>query len=76
MEQIENWIWDTNLRPLIEVLAWLADYQLFEGEWDLIRAGVHDTDSDARPARWFDKVLLLHGDWRNQAGSIKISGWG
>ena len=61
MEEIGNWIWETNLRPLVEVLAWLADYELFEGEWDLIRNGVCDTDSDAHPPRWFDHEFLGRG---------------
>jgi len=54
MEVIGNWVWEINLRPLVEVFAWLTGYEILEEEWHLIMTGVQGTDSDAQPERWFD----------------------
>jgi len=54
MAEVANWIWRTNLRPFVEVLAWLSHYELADGEWDAILSGVEQSDSDAVPPRWYN----------------------
>ena|SRR6266481_4947306 len=59
MAKVGNWIWLQNLQPFVEVLAWLSGYELSDGEWDAIRFGVEESDSDANPPRWYNYVY--HG---------------
>jgi len=54
MKKIANWIWSDNLRPFVDVLAWLCEYDLADGEWDTISHGVNESDSDATPERWYE----------------------
>ena len=39
MEVIGNWIWEINLRPLVEVLAWLTGYEILEEGSSLFQVG-------------------------------------
>ena len=47
-----GWIWTENLRPFLEVLAVLTEYQFDESDWHAFTAAVDGTDSERGP--WFD----------------------
>ncbi|MEM7762452.1 MAG: hypothetical protein AAF290_00100 [Pseudomonadota bacterium] len=52
MSKVGGWVLEGNVRPFIDILASLVNYDLDEGEWDYIRYGLDDTDSDAEPPAW------------------------
>jgi len=54
---VVNWIWANNVRPLMDVLAWLTSYDLTEDEWNVIAEGVDESDGDAKPPREFEWEL-------------------
>jgi hypothetical protein len=54
MATVANWIWRGNLRPFVDVLAWLSCYELSDGEWEALYLGVEESDSDANPPRWYN----------------------
>jgi hypothetical protein len=53
MTTVRNWVWHQNIRALVDVLTRLSRYELSESEWEAIRLGVEQSDSDATPPRWY-----------------------
>ncbi len=51
---IAGWIWLANLRPFVDILAGIVDYDLADGEWNAIYFGVKESDSDAIPPQWYE----------------------
>ena len=45
---VQGWIFEENLQPFVELLAFLAGYRLYDEEYDwvAIEYGVKDTDVD------------------------------
>ncbi|MEH2417435.1 hypothetical protein [Nostoc sp.] len=47
-----NWIFDKNLKPLIEILAMFCDYKIDQDDLDTIYSGVKKTDYEKDV--WFE----------------------
>ncbi|MFI5849072.1 hypothetical protein ACIA8B_24350 [Micromonospora chalcea] len=63
-----------NVRPLIESLAALVDYEADGWDWDAIEAGLRGTDADD-PHGWYDYPLIgtaatLRLELANDPGSV------
>jgi hypothetical protein len=69
----DSWILTANVRPLVESLAALIDYETDDWDWDAIEAGLRDTDAED-PQGWYDYPLIgtttLRLDLANDPGSI------
>jgi hypothetical protein len=44
---MNTWIYEDNLRAWLELVAGIVGYKFDELDWDAVRAGVADTDSEA-----------------------------
>ncbi|MFY1616951.1 hypothetical protein [Micromonospora sp. WMMD736] len=69
-----SWVLAANVRPLIESLAALVDYEADAWDWDAIEAGLRGTDADD-PHGWYDYPLIgtvatLRVELANDPGSI------
>lgn len=68
-----GWVLTTNVRPLVESLAALIDYEPDDWDWDAIGAGLGGTDADD-PHGWYDYPLVgtttLRLEMANDPGSI------
>jgi hypothetical protein len=56
-EPITGWIWDRNLRALLELLSRYSGYTFDESDWETVEAGVQDTDDEA-PDGWYSYPLV------------------
>jgi hypothetical protein len=46
---VAGWIFEENLRPFVEMVAYVAGYVFDEDDWTAIHFGVQDTDSERGP---------------------------
>ncbi|MFC0504324.1 hypothetical protein [Micromonospora costi] len=68
-----SWVLTTNIRPLVESLAALVEYEADYWDWDAIEAGLSVTDAEDRQG-WYDYPLTgtttLRIALANNPGSI------
>ncbi|MGW4497447.1 hypothetical protein ACWENR_02355 [Micromonospora sp. NPDC004336] len=68
-----SWVLTANVRPLVESLAALIDYEADNWDWDAIDAGLRGTDAED-PHGWYDYPLVgtttLRLELANDPGSI------
>ncbi|WP_431883442.1 hypothetical protein [Micromonospora gifhornensis] len=69
-----SWVLTANVRPLVESLAALVDYEADGWDWDAIETGLSGTDADA-PHGWYDYPLVgtittLRLELANDPGSL------
>ncbi|MGN9808867.1 hypothetical protein ACTMSW_05845 [Micromonospora sp. BQ11] len=69
----DSWVFTANVRPLVESLAVLVDYEADDWDWDAIEAGLSGTDAED-PQGWYDYPLIgtttLRLEMANDPGSI------
>ncbi len=67
-----SWVLTANIRPLVESLAALVDYEADDWDWDAIEAGLNGTDAED-PHGWYDYPLagttMLRLELANEPGS-------
>jgi hypothetical protein len=49
---VENWIFEKNLKPFVEIVSRYASYQFDADDWIGISSGIAETDQERD--RWFD----------------------
>ena len=45
---VKTWIFEDNLRPFLQTLAWLVDYAFSEEDWMAISYEIEDPDDDEK----------------------------
>jgi hypothetical protein len=50
-----GWVWQENVRPLLEMVAYLAAYRLDQSDLDAVAVGLVSSDADAEV--WFEYPL-------------------
>ena len=53
-----GWIWISNLKPFLEILADFVSYELDEDDLKAVQFGIASSDGDATPERWFEYPLI------------------
>ena len=49
---VENWIFESNLRPFLCMAFDLVEYEFDESDWQAVKFGIHETD--AEQDKWFE----------------------
>lgn len=53
---IANWIYEENLKPLLEMLSCLVDYSFDESDWVAVSTGIVNTDDEKD--EWYEYQLI------------------
>jgi hypothetical protein len=54
---VAGWVWDSNVRPLVDSVAVLVDYRTDEWDWDAVTFGLDGTDSETLDG-WYSYPLV------------------
>ena len=65
-----SWIDEENLRPTLQAIGWICDYQFSEEDWSVVRSGVESVSEEKN--RWFDYTLT--GRFPIKVGITMMSG--
>ena len=57
-DEVAGWVWDTNVRKMIEYLSLWTAYDFGESDWQAIESSLPDTDADG-PNGWYQYRLAV-----------------
>jgi hypothetical protein len=55
-DEVAGWVWDTNVRKLMEYLSLWTAYDFDESDWQAIETALPNTDADASNG-WYEYPL-------------------
>ena len=71
--QMKDWIFEKNLRPVLEIVSRMVGYQFDQEDWNVVRFGVRDSNSEKN--QWYEYPLgesHVTARLRRNAGSAVI----